>query len=262
MQQGSSEMTNRIANAIVELNNGALTHFINGDHDKAIVMLRMAFETFESHRRQPYLVASTVQHDSQNQPSFNFLQREMPQSELPMMMDSDVGKIMKQKCLVRSHIHVEPTCSFASSPSTAYSMYNRALVLSTEQDDFSLMVTHQHRTSAIILYNLALVHHNIGIHFGISAALPHAVRLYEMALETIDQGANLVDVQKLLLAILNNMGNIYTHLFQYEDTQRWLNNLRVVLAASSSAMIIDEDYVFFFLNALFQGKELCFAPAA
>jgi hypothetical protein len=256
-------MTNQIALAIVELNNGALTHFINVDYDKAIVMLRVAFETFEAHRRRPSdLVASApVQNNAQQHSTFNFLHNERQQAELPTMMDSDVGTILKEKSL-RSHIHVEPTCSFASSPSTAFSMYNRALVLSDDQDDYSLMGTCQHRTSAIILYNLALVHHNIGIHFGVSAALPHALRLYEMSLETIDQGANLVDVQRLLLAILNNMVNIHAHLFNFENTQKWLNKLRVVLAASSYAMAMDEDYVFFFLNALFQGKVLVFAPAA
>jgi hypothetical protein len=147
-------------------------------------------------------------------------------------------------------------------PSTAYSIYNRALVLSDEQDDYSLMGTYQHRTPAIILYNLALVHQNIGIHLGVSAALPHALQLYGMAMQTITQGANLADVQKLLLALLNNMGNIHTHLFDLVNTQRCLNNLRVVLSASSTLMAMDEDYVFFFLNAMFQGNELCFAPAA
>jgi hypothetical protein len=253
------------AHTIVDLNNGALTHFLNGDYDKAIAMLRMAFESFEAHRIRPDLALMPVPQLSQSQSRFNFTQQgtsQIPSSreELPTMMDCEVDSIVKEKSL-RS-MQVEPTCSFASSPSTAYSIYNRALVLSVEQDDYSFMTTYQHRTSAIILYNLALVHHNIGIHLGVSAALPHALQLYGMSMQTINQGANLADVQKLLLALLNNMGNIHTHLFDLANTQRCLINLRVVLSTSSTLMAMDEDYLFFFLNAMFQGNELCFAPAA
>jgi tetratricopeptide (TPR) repeat protein len=253
-------MINQVALTVVQLNNSALAHFLNGDHDKAIVLLRMAFQTFEAHRKQPSDLVVKAEQDSQHQSLFNFTQPS--EEELPTLMDCDVGTIVKEK-LTRS-MHVEQTCLFASPPSTAYSMYNRALVLSDDQDDYSLLVRYQHRTGAIILYNLALVHHNIGIHLGASTALPHALRLYEMAFEAIDQqGASLVDVQILLLALLNNMGNIHTHLFHFENAQRCLENLRmVVLAASSSTMAMDEDYIFFFINSLYQGKELCFAPAA
>lgn len=237
-------------------------------------MLRFAFETFSTNvLPHPGAAAATTTKRTesdgssfQSSTNFNFTQDSGPpprlpqHEELPIMMDCDVDSIVKEKAI--RCFQVEPTCSFASSPNTAYSMYNRALVLSEDQDDCALLVTYQHRTSAIILYNLALVHHNIGVHLGVSAALPHALKLYEMAMETVDRGASFVDVQKLLLALLNNMGNIHTHLFHFEHTERCLNSLRVVLAASAQTSTMDDDYVFFFLNALFQGKELCFAPAA
>jgi tetratricopeptide (TPR) repeat protein len=266
-------MTNRIASTIIDLNNNALTHFLSGDYDRAIAMLRVAFATFSTNLQpQPGATMRWVESDgsfqSSTSSSFNFTQesRGHPQheDELPIMMDCDVDSIVKKEKALR-YLRAEPTCSFASSPNTAYSMYNRALVLSEDQDDCALLVTYQHRTSAIILYNLALVHHNIGVHLGVSAALPHALKLYEMAMETVDRGGadNFVDVQKLLFALLNNMGNIHTHLFHFEHTEHCLNSLRVVLAAASAqSSVMDDDYVFFFLNALFQGKELCFAPAA
>jgi tetratricopeptide (TPR) repeat protein len=257
-------MTNRIASTIIDLNNNALTHFLSGDYDRAIAMLRFAFKTFSTNVQYPSATMKRVESDGsfQSSTSFNFTQESrLPQhEELPMMMDCDVDSIVKEKAM--RCLQVQPTCPFASSPNTAYSMYNRALVLSEDQDDYALLVTYQHRTSAIILYNLALVHHNIGVHLGVSAALPQALKLYEMAMETVDRGANFVDVQKLFLALLNNMGNIHTHLFHFEHTERCLNSLREVLAASAQTSAMDDDYVFFFLNALFQGKELCFAPAA
>ena len=251
-------MVNRVASTIIDLNNNALSHFLSGDYDKAIVMLRFAFETFSTNVPHAGATMKRVESDCsfQSSTSFNSTQESrLPQhEELPIMMDC--GK-KAMRCL-----QVEPTCSFASSPNTAYSMYNRALVLSEDQDDCALLVTYKHRTSAIILYNLALVHHNIGVHLGVSAALPHALKLYEMAMETVDRAANFVDVQKLLFALLNNMGNIHTHLFHFEHTEHCFNTLRVVLAASAQTSVMDDDYVFFFLNALFQGKEMCFAPAA
>jgi hypothetical protein len=73
-----------------------------------------------------------------------------------------------------------------------------------------------------------------------------------------------MDVQKLLLALLNNLGNIYMHLYDFENTKWCFHHLRVVFAASIPVVPggVDKDYTFFFLNAVFQGKELCFAPAA
>jgi tetratricopeptide (TPR) repeat protein len=162
--------------------------------------------------------------------------------------------------------------SSESSPSTAHSVYNRALILTAEDDGdaTSLLTRDYYRTRAVLYYNLALVYHNIGIHRGISAALPKALQLYELALESIDHGTNLMEVQKMLMAILNNCANIYSHFFFIEETQKCFENLRIVLAATSASsslsaasdMSTDDDYNFFFLNALFQSKELCFAPAA
>ena len=277
---------NQVALVVAELNNLALAHFIRGDYDEAIVLLRLAFERFTASRKQqPSVLDSTyatiATTDGQNsskstaqQPStLNFRQvgkrkrATTTREELPpiMMYCEEVDSTIQPKMYLPSQTRVEPAFSLSSSPGTAYSMYNRALVLSSDEDDHSFLVTNQHQTSAILLYNLALVHHNIGVHLGVSAALPHALQLYEMSLRALRDGCRLVDVQKLLLAIVNNVGNIYAHLFQFENTQRWQNDLRVLLTlflSGSSTATRDEDYVFFFLNALLQGKELCLAPAA
>lgn len=182
-----------------------------------------------------------------------------------------------------------PTTAAAGN---AFTMYNRALVLSlSDEEDESLF-----RTLAIILYNQALVQHNIGMHLGVSASLWHALKLYEQALETLDKHIprqqqydqtlpkaatlcwiwRIMDVEKLLLAILNNMGNIHAYLFHLENTNACMKSLRMILEASTSTsllanahatsstsqMVMEEDYVFFLLNSLFQEKALCFAPAA
>jgi hypothetical protein len=172
----------------------------------------------------------------------------------------------------------------STSSSSSITMYNRGLVLSPADEANKNLV----RTSSIVLYNLALICHNVGIRYGISKALWEALQLYEKSLETLDRhirkhhsssGSNplgwiwrILDVEKLLLALLNNMGNIHAQLFHLENTNACMKSLRIVLDAATAtsrllerneaAMVMDEDYTFFLLNSIFQGKELCFAPAA
>ena len=304
-----SSQSHQVADYIVDLNNEGLSFFLRGDYDRAIAQLRLAFDTFSANQQQqrtPGFQSTTAQeaqtpiltpnpqknengigNSRLHQPSLSFLQQheqaEAPhqplhyesEQHLPLMMDCDVDKIVREKAA--RCFQIEPTSSYASSPNSACSMYNRALVLSKDQDDYTMMVTFRHRTAAIILYNLALVHHNIGVHCGVSTALEHALRLYEMSLSMVVQkeGSSsspasslppppfFADISKLLLALYNNLTNIHTALFHFQPTQQCLQSLRVVLAATCASTIMDDDdYAFFFLNALFQEKELGFAPAA
>lgn len=293
-----------VANFVIGLNNGALTHFLSGDFDQAIEMLRSAYDTFVTYKWQVAYMVSTIQGHSSTTPqqhapidrpvdptrdgscstdeprsvqgnpqvsallSFNelFTLGNATVSTL-MMMDCESVSNALQGQAKHGQITRARSCSShsrVSSPSTSHSMYNRALVLPTDQDDITLLILHQHRTGAVIMYNLALMYHNIGIHLGLSSsALPQALRLYEQALTSIEQGgANVLDVHKLLMAILNNLANIYAHFYCIKETERCLESLRIVLAAASLDRTVDEDYSFFLVNALFQMKELSFAPAA
>eukprot|EP00980_Cylindrotheca_fusiformis_P007336 scaffold1525_cov142-Cylindrotheca_fusiformis.AAC.136 len=247
------------ASAIIELNNCALTHYVSGNYDKAISMLRMAYDVLGEHRVQAAGADESRFHDNAaSKPIAS--QNANGDQLLSEMMDSYAAQILHQKSI--SIHHKAPDCSFASSPGTASSMYNRGLVLPEDQKEFIFIGSYHHRTRAVILYNLGLVNHNIGVRLGISAALPHALRLYEMAFDSLGNVADIIESHKLLLAILNNMGNIHTHFFHFDHTVQCLNNLRQALAIPNHSMAMDEDYIFFFLNALFQGKELSFAPAA
>lgn len=165
-------------------------------------------------------------------------------------------------------------CSSSSATTAAYCIYNRALMLPEGQhEEQQLLDGHDasRKTCAILLYNLGLVYHNVGVYLGISSALWHSLRLYELAIESIDAvPGSWKNMEKLVMALLNNMGNIHAHLFHEENTNACMKNLRIVLAASRSSSsssfggetALDEDYLFFFLNALFQAKQLNFAPAA
>ena len=239
---------------VVDLNNGALAHFLAGDYDNAIRLLLDAINTAKCSHQVP--TESFVRYQSVSRDH-----RTLPIVNLSIMPGHCVhSSIVKGLSLARS-VHSEPLSSEIASQG-AHSMYNRAYILSEHQDSCSLQVKHQQSTCGILLYNIALMNHNIGIHWGVSAALSQALRLYQASLESLDdqRWRESIDIQKVKLAILNNMGNIHAHLFQFEKTQKCLNKLRMAL--TSMVEMLDEDITFFFLNLLFQGKELLLSPAA
>ena len=243
---------------VVDLNNGALAHFLAGDYDNAIRLLLDAINTAKCSHQVP--TESFVRYQSVSRDH-----RTLPIVNLSIMPGHCVhSSIVKGLSLARS-VHSEPLSSEIASQG-AHSMYNRAYILSEHQDSCSLQVKHQQSTCGILLYNIALMNHNIGIHWGVSAALSQALRLYQASLESLDdqRWRESIDIQKVKLAILNNMGNIHAHLFQFEKTQKCLHKLRLALFEPSTSMVemLDEDITFFFLNSLFQGKELLLAPAA
>lgn len=240
---------------VVELNNGALAHFLAGDYDNAIRLLRCALDainTTKCSRQVP--TESFVRYQSVSRDH-----KTLPIVNLPIMPGHCMhSSIVKGLSLAQS-VHSEPLSSEIASQG-AHSMYNRAYILSEHQDSY------QQSTCGILLYNIALMNHNIGIHWGVSAALSQALRLYQASLESLDdqRWRESIDIQKVKLATLNNMGNIHAHLFQFEKTQKCLKKLRMALLEPSTSMVemLDEDITFFFLNSLFQGKELLLAPAA
>lgn len=315
--------------SIVHLNNAALSYFLQRDYNAAINYLNAAY--FACLREMNDGSCSSEKNCSSfepikleegTKPEEISMEEDVPEHDIsgiippnkspchdPLQLPSlpDIESILStaagQACSASGGTFPAKLCqqSPRSSPG-AYTMYNRALVLSPLSDEDEKMLP---RSKAIILYNLALVHHNIGIHHGISSKLWKALQYYEAALDTVDQqvpkgdvdGKNgvsntalcvawrIFNVEKLLLAILNNMGNIHAHLFHFENTRACMESLRMILEASMAVSkildeepqtdalnsedgsrkeetILSEDYIFFLLNSLFQGEELRLAAAA
>ena len=110
------------------------------------------------------------------------------------------------------------------------------------------------------MFNLALVHHWRGVHFGISSLLPKALILYEMSFSLIQNGATF-DTQHLTLALLNNMGHIHHEMMQYNDARRCFINLKEILTALAASASDGPDVRGFLLNIMFlEAPRL--APAA
>jgi tetratricopeptide (TPR) repeat protein len=263
-----------LAQSLISLNNEALVLFLEGKLTDAIEILSHAYNSLDLFvdELQSYLfthaqlMPGSVVHLLANAPTSKVLHDALDPKSLPALTACPPSLRCNPNLPLKTPLSMT---SFASSSGegTTHSMYNRGLILSldpalTVGDASSLVTSNRHQTSATLLYNMALCYHNMGSHLGVSSALIKALQLYEMALESIGRVTNLLHVPKLLMAILNNCANIYTYFRQTDETYRCFENLKIVLAASTVDMIMDEDYDFFFLNAFFQSQELLFAPAA
>jgi hypothetical protein len=262
-------------------------------------------------------IAMMIDDDEQETSATAYIEKQPSHDHIPMIPSLDAERMLLRETNGANLSHEDVSSVYpgrAQSQSVSpgsggtaavYTMYNRALVLSSAEDEDPRMVV---RTWAVLLYNLALVHHNIGIHHGVSSSLWEALRHYELALDTLDRHIprecgpdgsmsntalifvwRMLNVDKLVLAILNNMGNIHAHLFHLENTQACMESLRMVLEASvavssivelsgndggftmntvdrnetnSTPLTMSEDFIFFLLNSIFQGKELLLAAAA
>lgn len=239
--------------SIVELNNLGLTHFLSGDYPKAIDSLGMACHAIDRYQFH----ASADGQGVMNPPQPLYHSGCDDNVASSCTMDQYIEQVLRK---IPQSKNPEPSSVSGSFSNT--SLYNRGLVMSKDQCGRILNGEYLHRTSAVILYNLGLVYHNMGVRQAVSAALPRALQMYESAFHCLRRLTCIIDCHKLLLAILNNMGNIYAQSFQLDHTVECFKQLRQALSIPNPTMAVDEDYIFFLLNALFQPKEFCLAPAA
>ena len=143
---------------------------------------------------------------------------------------------------------------------------------------------HNAKQSAVVLYNLAVAHHNYAMSRQ-DPVMAHrefrtALVFYDLAFSTIqeslvdDNNDNDEDFLLLLLAVLNNMGHIHAHHYNYLETQEMLTSLQEILAAlrppsGEPSAFMDhnshnrEDFLFFYKNlVVYEEQEFAAAPAA
>jgi hypothetical protein len=106
--------------------------------------------------------------------------------------------------------------------------------------------------SAILLFNQGLAHHRLalsGRSRNSAAAFKNALALYKMGLGVFQTNTDLAADEQLflvLLALLTNMGHIFSHLFQVSDAKQCREKLEMFLSLSSSLAIPDEETDFFY----------------
>ena len=149
-------------------------------------------------------------------------------------------------------------------------IFNRALLVD------GTCAAYDEEIAAVLLYNLALIHHIKGMYLRRSDVVDKALKLYELAV-TILQKSNtskrndfMVD-ELLVLALFYNLGQVNAQLMHFDKAGCYFAFLRTVLGDSNDEnnegavlSLDDDDYSFFFFHAvIFQdGEQLPIAPAA
>jgi tetratricopeptide (TPR) repeat protein len=145
--------------------------------------------------------------------------------------------------------------------STFLAAYDRALVINNESaqlDDLKL--------SAVILFNMALLHHSRGLRSTNGDSLDRASRLYCFALGILEMHHTPTANDLLWLALYNNLAHIDSYLFRIDSMKASLEQIRTLLRPlfdEDCNPIEEDDYNLFSVNAMY-GRETSFkvAPAA
>jgi tetratricopeptide (TPR) repeat protein len=140
-------------------------------------------------------------------------------------------------------------------------LYDRALLVDT-----SCSCLDHELLSAVILFNMALLHHSRGIACCKTDCLIRASHLYQIALDILQRRLDCSMNYLLLMAIFNNLAHIDSHLFRIEEMRSSLEEIRTILMSEvidEEFSLNEDDYSIFFMNAMFGNeKELSVAPAA
>jgi hypothetical protein len=108
---------------------------------------------------------------------------------------------------------------WSTSPDNSFDFYNRAFVLASSSVNGEI---HECVMSAIMLYNMALTYHSSAVRTGTTRKLHRALKLYRMSFrvlqENSDISCDMVDL--LLLALINNMGFIYSHFYDWDEMKK------------------------------------------
>jgi tetratricopeptide (TPR) repeat protein len=143
-------------------------------------------------------------------------------------------------------------------------LYDRALLVDPSSDCNN--EASDAAVSAVILFNMALLHHFRGLAGGQTEFLDRASRLYRIALDILQKHNDDSNIL-LVLALYNNLAHIDSHLFRAEDMKHSLGQMRDILSTDDrddECMPFDEDdYLIFSMNAMLGNeREFTLAPAA
>lgn len=165
-----------------------------------------------------------------------------------------------------------------------FTFYQRAFLLATSSISATDDAADNSKQSAVLLYNIAVAHHNYAMYRRDPVAAHREFRtalvFYDLAFSTIqeslvdDNNENDEDFLLLLLAVLNNLGHIHAHHYNYLETQEMLTSLQEIMAAlrppsGQPSAFMDhnnhnrEDFLFFYMNlVVYEEQEFAAAPAA
>jgi hypothetical protein len=138
----------------------------------------------------------------------------------------------------------------STSPDNSFDFYNRAFVLNSSsangEEVHECVMTVM---TAIMLYNKALTYHTNAVRSGATKKLHRALKLYRMSFRVLqenpDISCDMVDL--LLLALVNNMGFIYSHFYDWAEMKKSHEILHSLFMSTCdiSNSLEAEEYTFF-----------------
>ena len=219
------------ASAVINKNNLAAAALRQGHYRDALVVMREATVTLNSiHRRSDIRTRYPVR----------------PMDSFPPIQSSPVGPM-----------HGHPAIESGSS-----AMFRRAIILSQQEESVQVI-------SAVVLFNLALCHHLIGTSLNSSGRICSALQFYKMSYQIMEENRHLCIFGDLLvLALINNIAEAWAQVCEVRKAREWFDFLSKILGVESDDQrslpaLDEEDYVFFYMNAmLHHGETMDIAPAA
>jgi hypothetical protein len=255
---------------LVDLNNSAVASLQQGRHKQAVALLKTAIAELKDHfvvvheQQAPRFSSSsgTVVSEPSDEmhwgaPSSSACTSSNGAYEDERSSSMRVDQKQDKPAILSVPLWTEETFE-RKDDKTLIFMYAQALVLDPVDHCKEVLV-------AVVLYNMALASHVRAIDRDKSSDLKVALNFYGMAV-TIIQGQDGVNVNAstywLLLALYNNMAQIYLSQNCSEKLRRCLGNIQTVLAADRIGQVIDfEDYGFFLTNAMLELSVVA-SPAA
>jgi tetratricopeptide (TPR) repeat protein len=140
----------------------------------------------------------------------------------------------------------------------AFSVFDRAFLI----DSFDLASIYssegQKSTTAVLLYNMGLAYQLLGMQ-----DFPTQQRNLKKAMKVYRMAAAIAN-DLVSLAVSNNMGHIYSHFCETQDSQRCLDSLRAGLKEikDSKVEILEDEFHAFQMNVLIMHRQKVVAAAA
>ena len=176
------------------------------------------------------------------------------------------------QCKAKLVIHTCQTpditaAELAHCPVSLFSIFNRIFVISIVENDeeTKLVEVHSEAIVAVILFNLGLTLHHQAVKTSSSHFWGQSLKFYVAALHALKESSIQDHLARLLsMAIANNMGHIYSNLFDERKTCECRELLKSLL---SSQLTLNGDWKneldFFFLAAFYVGAvHTAHSPAA
>jgi hypothetical protein len=235
---------------VIEMNNNAVAVLRQGRCKQAIDLLRTAIAGLKN---------CVVEHNEEmdfSESSVN-KKRDLSKSSSSALFNEDGMADQNQGTPPIISVPLWTEDSFAQKhDNSLIFVYAQALLLAP--------VDHRRRVLiGVVLYNMALANHARAIEKEKSGLLMVALKFYGMAVAIV-RGQPDADASSywLLLALYNNMAQIYMSYSSSEKLHQCLLIIDDLLAADKIEQVLDvDDYAFFLTNAMLQLRVVA-APAA